>query len=132
MTSLPPSHPIPITNQRYSALLNKTCGAAAQAVPTLPVTDVNNFMSAYQLYNGTQNETDVIRLGNVLLSRQDVVAFLSGNGGAAIDAQLVLCAVLFEATPANLAAFAEQGKVEEALLDSLLGDTVRHAIPPAF
>jgi len=98
-------------------------------------------MSAYQLYNGTQNETDVIRLGNVLLSRQDVVAFLSGNGGAAIDAQLVLCAVLFEATPGQsrgifyffiLFLFAEQGKVEEALLDSLLGDTVRHAIPPAF
>ena len=77
-------------------------------------------MAAYHLYNGTQNETNVIKLAGVLLSRPDVLGFLAGG---AVDAQLVLCAVLFEATPAGLAAFAGQGKPEEALLGSLLGDT---------
>ena len=36
----------------------------------------------------------------------------------------MLCAVLFEATPAGLAAFAGQAKSDEALLESLLGNTV--------
>ena len=51
-------------------------------------------------------------------------AFLAGDGGAAIDAELVLCAVLSDATPAGLAAFAGQGKPNEALLEALLGNTV--------
>jgi hypothetical protein len=40
----------------------------------------------------------------------------------ALDAKLVKCTVLAEATPAGLAEFAQQGKEHEALVDKLLAD----------
>jgi hypothetical protein len=40
-----------------------------------------------------------------------------------LDAKLVKCVVLTEATPQGLAAFAQQGKEQEALLEKLLADT---------
>ena len=39
-----------------------------------------------------------------------------------LDAKLVKCAVLAEATPKGLAAFAQQGREQEALVDKLLAD----------
>jgi len=50
----------------------------------------------------------------------DVMPFLSSDK---LDAKLVKCAVLSEATPNGLAEFAQQGKDHEALLEKLLGDT---------
>ena len=89
----------------------------------LPSAGAASFMAAYRVFNGTQNETDVLALAGALLSRQDVRSFLAGDGGGAVDAELVLCSVLFEASPAGLAAFAGQGAAEEALVGRLLGDT---------
>ena len=40
-----------------------------------------------------------------------------------LDAKLVKCAVLAEATPQGLAGFAQQGKVQEALVEKLLADS---------
>ena len=89
----------------------------------LPSAGAASFMAAYRVFNGTQNETDVLALAGALLSRQDVRSFLAGDGGGVVDAELVLCSVLFEASPAGLAAFAGQGAAEEALVGRLLGDT---------
>jgi hypothetical protein len=40
-----------------------------------------------------------------------------------LDAKLIRCAVLANATPGGLAQFAQQGKAEAALIDKLLGDS---------
>jgi hypothetical protein len=45
--------------------------------------------------------------------------FLASDG---LDAKLVKCTVLAEATPAGLAGFAQQGNEQEALVDKLLAD----------
>jgi len=50
----------------------------------------------------------------------DVTPFLSSDG---LDAKLVKCAVLAQATPKGLAEFAQQGKEQEALVEKLLADT---------
>ena len=50
----------------------------------------------------------------------DVEPFLSSDK---LDAKLVKCAVLAEATPRGLAEFAQQGKEQEALVEQLLADT---------
>lgn len=112
---------------KYSALLNKTCAAALSHVPVLPAKDAANFMKAYVNYTGYNSEADVIKYARPLLSNKDVLAFLArpesfGTGG--LDADLVLCAVLTEATPANLANYSGQGKAQEALVDNLLANTM--------
>jgi len=50
----------------------------------------------------------------------DVTPFLSSD---TLDAKLVKCAVLAQATPEGLAEFARQGKEQEALVEKLLADT---------
>ena len=50
----------------------------------------------------------------------DWMPFLSSDK---LDAQLVKCVVLAEATPRGLAEFAQQGKEQEALVEKLLADT---------
>jgi hypothetical protein len=50
----------------------------------------------------------------------DVTPFLSSDK---LDAKLVPCIVLTEATPKGLAAFAQKGKEQEALIEKLLADT---------
>ena len=82
-------------------------------------------MQAYKSFNGSNSEVDVIKYANALLNRKDVQDFLgrpdsfTKNG---LDASLVLCSVLTEATPAGLANFTGQGKAQEALVDSLLAN----------
>ena len=60
--------------------------------------------------------------------RADVQAFLALPDSFAppggLDADMVLCAVLSEATPKGLAAYAARGADEEALVDALLGDAL--------
>ena len=93
----------------------------------LPTADADNFMKAYIQFNGTNSEADVIKFAGVLLSRKDVQSFLArpdSFGKAGLDADLVLCAVLTDATPAGLANFSGAGKAQEALVDSLLGNPI--------
>lgn len=84
-------------------------------------------MEAYTAFNGSNSEADVIAYANELLQRKDVQDFLGRpdsfvNGG--LDANLVLCAVLVEATPLGLANFTGQGKAQQELVDSLLANPV--------
>ena len=84
-------------------------------------------MQAYAVFNGNNTEADVIKYAGALLSRTDVQAFFAlpdsfDKGG--LDADLVLCAVLVEATAAGLATFAAKGKAQEATVDSLLANTM--------
>lgn len=84
-------------------------------------------MDAYARFNGTGSEDGVTRLAEQLLSAAPVAAFLSlpdSFGAAGLDADMVLCAVLHDATPLGLAEFAAAGQVEEDLVYALLNDTL--------
>ncbi len=121
-TPAPTASPL---EQKYAAMQNETCGKVLPKIPALPSGDVDKFMAAYQVWNGSTDETELIGLANKLLSNKDMQAFLGlpdsfSSGG--LDADMVLCSVLFDATPAGLAAFASQGKDQEALVDKLLSD----------
>jgi hypothetical protein len=120
------SHSSPLAD-KYSALLKATCSSALKGAPVLPTADTTAFVQAYVAYDGTNSEADVIKYADALLSRKDVMTFLAlpdslGKGG--LDADLILCAVLVDATPAGLANFTGQGKAQEATVDSLLSNTV--------
>ena len=111
---------------KYSALLEATCAKALSGSPVLPTADAAAFTNAYTAFNGTNSEADVIERAGALLSREDVKAFFAlpdslDQGG--LDADLILCAVLVEATPAGLANFTGQGKAQEETVDSLLANT---------
>ena len=73
-----------------------------------------------------QSEAAVFSAARTLLSRPDVVAFLSRPDSFApggLDADLVLCAVLSDATPSSLAAFAgKPDSPENHLIEVLLKD----------
>ncbi len=49
----------------------------------------------------------------------DIDSFLSSDK---LDAKLIKCALISDATPHGLAAFAEKGKAQEAMIDQLLSD----------
>ncbi len=64
-----------------------------------------------------QAQANELAAAKVLLTKAD--PFLSSNK---LDATLVECAVLVNATPRGLSEFAQQGKEEEALIEKLLDD----------
>ena len=122
-----PPPPPPPQFQKYEALLNATCGRVVSSSPTFPPGDASNFMNAYTKFNGTGSEESVIAFAKQLLNASAIQQFLTlpdsfVNGG--LDADFVLCAVLFDATPLGLAEFAAKGQAEETLIDSLLNDTM--------
>jgi hypothetical protein len=111
----------------YSALLNATCARVVASSPVLPPGDVANFMQAYTQYNGTGSEAQVIGLAQQLLSNPAVAAFFALPDtftAPGLDADMVTCAVLTDATPLGLAEFAVQGQAEEDLVSLLLNDTL--------
>lgn len=64
-----------------------------------------------------QAQANELAAAKALLS--DVAPFLAGDK---LDVKLVACNVLLQGTPKGLAAFAQQGKAQEALLEKLLAD----------
>jgi len=64
-----------------------------------------------------QAQKDTLEAARPILA--DVESFLTSD---ALDARLIKCAVLANATPRGLAEFAQQGKEEEALIEKLLAD----------
>jgi hypothetical protein len=115
-----------VLEKQYAALLNSTCSRVVAAAPPLPPAGAAAFLAAYQAYNGTGSEENVTELAKQLLSDPGVEAFFAlpdsfVPGG--LDADMVLCAVLTDATPLGLAEFAVTGAREEALVGSLLNDT---------
>lgn len=103
---------------------NASCSAVASKVPALPAAEAAAFMAAYQNFTGVTDESPLYELAATLLAQPDLHEFLSlpdsfdSNDG--LDAQMVLCSVIHDATPAGLAQFAEQGASEKTLVDNLL------------
>ena len=64
-----------------------------------------------------QAQADTVAAARPILA--DVETFLTSD---TLDARLVKCAVLANATPRGLATFAQQGKEQEALVEKLLAD----------
>lgn len=123
---LPPN--VQALEKQFSAVLNATCGRVISKAPTFPPADETAFMTAYQQYNGTGSEEVVIAEAKILLSYPSVKQFLAlpdtfvPAGG--LDADMVLCSVLFDATPLGLAEFAAQGQLELNLTYLLLNNSL--------
>jgi hypothetical protein len=115
-----------IMEKKYSALLNTTCAAVAAKAPALPSAAAAAFMAAFKNHTVANiNPTQVLAAAQTLLALPAIKTFLSAEDSFAtpsgMDATSVRCAVLFQGTPAGLAAFAAQSNANEALLDKLLG-----------
>ena len=120
-----PSPPPPL-EPALAALLNSTCARVVSSAPEFQTADEADFMSAYAKFNGTGSEEPVLLLAKKLLADPGVQAFLAlpdSFGPAGLDADMVLCAVLHDATPLGLASFAARGPAEEGLVWRLLNDT---------
>jgi hypothetical protein len=99
---------------QYTALKNATCGKVLLSVPALNAADEAAFTTLYKAYNGT-NEGELMMAAQKLLSTPSVSEFLSAPDTFAtpdgLDAEMVKCAVLFQATPTGLALFAQVSSV---------------------
>lgn len=113
--------------QKYSAKQDAVCNQVKASLPTIPDENVASFMQAYQSYNGTGSEDEVVKQARNILTLSDVEKFFllpdSFDGGG-LDEAMVKCAVLSGATPKALAEFAVQGDAQEALVNQLLSDTL--------
>ena len=121
----PPSPALQKLEQQYQAQLNATCAKVLPHVPVLPTADVNAFMQAYQAFNGTGSEDAVFKAAQVLLSQSSLQAFMNmpdSFTAGGLDADMVLCAVLVDATPVALAGYAVLGQEQEAQVSQLLGN----------
>lgn len=128
-SAAPPPPPAVLALEKvYSALLNATCARVVASAPALPPDVQASFMQAYTQFNGTGSEAEVILLAQQLLSTPAVAAFLSLPdtfvNPPGLDADMVLCAVLTDATPLGLAEFAVLGQEEQGLVSTLLNDTL--------
>jgi len=111
--------------QEFELLLNASCAAVLPHIPVLPASGVASFMKAYQAYNGSGSEAEVIELAAVLLKQADVQAFMATPWtGGSLDAAMVKCAVLSGASPLGLARFASTGHAQTSAVQSLLNDTL--------
>jgi hypothetical protein len=124
--SLAAAPPPPPLEPALAALLNSTCARVVASAPAFQPADEAAFMSAYARFNGTGSEEPLVQLAKQLLADPGVQAFLAlpdsfAPGG--LDADMVLCAVLQDATPLGLATFAAKGAAEEGLVWRLLNDT---------
>jgi len=81
--------------------------------------DEQNMIKANQAAQAAlaQARTDEIAAAKILLTAVEPLL-----ASEKLDAKLVKCAVLAEATPRGLAEFAQQGKEQEALVEKLLAD----------
>ena len=123
----PPPPAVAALEKAFSAVQNATCARVIAGAPVLPAPAAATFMTLYAQFNGSGSEAGVIRAAAQLLSDPAVRAFfalpdsfLPPDG---LDADMVLCAVLRDATPLGLAEFAAQGQLELNLTYALLNDT---------
>jgi hypothetical protein len=123
----PPPPPVQALEAQFAAVMNATCARVVSAAPTLPPAAEATFLQSYQLFNGSGSEAAVIGNATLLLADPGVQAFLAlpdsfVPGG--LDADMVLCSVLHDATPLGLAEFAVQGPEQLGLIYTLLNDTL--------
>ena len=114
--------------KEFTAVRNATCARVVAQAPILPAPAAASFMQQYKQYNGSGSEAGVIHAAAQLLSDPGVQAFFAlpasflAPGG--LDADMVLCAVLTDATPLGLAEFAAQGPSKLSLTYRLLNDSI--------
>ena len=123
----PPPPPSPAWTkfeQQYSTLLNATCAKVLTAAPAVPDADAASFMTAYKAFNGTGAEDAVFSAALKILNSASVEKFFAApdSFSAGMDADMVLCAVLQDATPAGLATFSVNKTANPALVTQLLAD----------
>ena len=127
----PPTPPSPAVQKlllKYGTIRNTSCAKAAAGAPVLPGAASAAFMSAYQAFNGTNDEAPVLKSAAALLNLPAVKAFFalpdSFSTTDGLDAMLAKCAVISTATPLGLAEFAANGTAQETLVDKLLSDSL--------
>jgi hypothetical protein len=114
----------------YSDMLTALKAEIIKSVPRIDEKESAGFLGAYASESGTKSaenavealdkaQTKTLAAAKPILA--DLEKFLTGDR---LDAKLVKCAVLANATPRGLAEFAQQGKEQKALIDKLLSDTV--------
>jgi hypothetical protein len=112
---------------KYGQLRNETCAKAVAREPVLPSAASAAFMAAYRAFNGSNDETPVLRSAASLLALPDVQAFFalpdSFSATDGLDFALVQCAAISAASALGLAEFAANGTAEETLVDNLLSDS---------
>lgn len=110
----------------YGTLRNQTCASVIPHVPVPNAADVAAFMALYQKWNGTAAaESRLIAAAQKVLGSSPMKTFLSlpdtfQAGG--LDAAMVKCAVMSQATPVGLAQFAVVSPAQKALVTKLLAD----------
>ena len=127
----PPTPPSPAVQKlllKYGTIRNTSCAKAAAGAPVLPGAASAAFMSAYQAFNGSNDEAPVLKSAAALLNLPAVKAFFalpdSFSTTDGLDAMLAKCAVISTATPLGLAEFAANGTAQETLVDQLLSDSL--------
>jgi len=112
----------------YSGILKRLQAEIAQSVPEIDEKKKDAFLKAHAAVGGAKpyqdtNSAFAKAQSNALIAAKpllaDVGKFLASDK---LDARLVKCAVLANATPRGLAEFAQQGKKEAKLVDELLAD----------
>jgi hypothetical protein len=112
----------------YSGVLKRLQAEIARSVPKIDGKKKGAFLKAHAAVGGAKPyqdtnaafakaQSDALIAAKPLLA--DVAKFLAGDK---LDARLVKCAVLANATPRGLAEFARQGKKEAKLVAELLAD----------
>lgn len=119
----------------YSEMLDDLRAEIVEAAPKIDAKQSSAFMEAYagvgkargdawnvKDYSATlepvaEAQEKALEIAKPILAGLD--AFLAGDK---LDPKLVKCAILTNATPEGLAAFAQQGREEKALIDKLLSD----------
>ena len=130
---------------RYSEMLAALRAEVVKALPTLDERKKGAFMkacqdemAAAQAAASAKRGRNKEEVGKALKAAQEALAQAQTMAAKAttailaevepflasdqLDANLVKCTVLAEATPRGLAEFADQGKEQEALVEKLLGD----------
>ena len=125
----PPPPPSPhqlALEKQYADLMEQTCAKVTAKAPAFDESEESAFMDAFQNLAKNMSDTEpVLAAAEKLLDSADVKALLSApdsftEGG--LDASMVLCSLLTDATPAGLAEFAGSTKAAEAAVTQLLGD----------
>lgn len=114
--------------EKYSGALKSLQEEIAKSVPKIDEKQAAAFLKVYTAEEPAKSRQDAIpalvqaRQASLTLAKPilaNVEGFLVSD---TLDARLIRCAVLANATPRGLAEFAQQGKEEESLIESLLAD----------
>jgi len=108
---------VPSVDEQKKAAFLAARAALARAKAKKAKEDLDTASRKKALESFEQAEKNVLNAARAILA--DVDKFLASD---TLDARLVKCALLVHATPRGLARFSQQGKEQEALIATLLGD----------